>query len=171
MYLGAMSMPLARASSKTLGKRPISNSKPRMSTRVMRFWRHSAITSSTEPRHRKIHRANRDQPPRLLAVEGGKAVGLLGAIGAQNQFQEGRFLLRKLRLLLRFAQVRIHADIVLPLVLTEVENLEGAVVLAFSLKLPLDTDKPLSRSVNRKFPQVACNPSSTEFFCNGCGRS
>ena len=35
MYLGAMSIPLARASSSTFGKSPISNSKPSMSTRVM----------------------------------------------------------------------------------------------------------------------------------------
>ena len=50
MYLGAMSMPLARASSSTLGNRPISNSKPRMSTLVMCFLRHSRMISSTKSR-------------------------------------------------------------------------------------------------------------------------
>ena len=36
--------------SSTLGNSPISNSNPRMSTRVMCFWRHSRITSSTKRR-------------------------------------------------------------------------------------------------------------------------
>lgn len=50
MYFGAMSMPLPRASSSTFGNKPISNSKPRISTLVMCFLRHSKMISSTNKR-------------------------------------------------------------------------------------------------------------------------
>jgi hypothetical protein len=53
-----------------------------------------------QPRHRQVDRPDRHQPPGLLAVEGGEAVGLLGPVGAQDQVEEGGFLFFQLLLLL-----------------------------------------------------------------------
>ena len=44
-----------------------------------------------KPRHRQINRADRDQPPGALAMEGGETIGLLRLVGAKDQVQEGRF--------------------------------------------------------------------------------
>jgi hypothetical protein len=85
--------------------------------------------------------ANRDQPPRLLAVEGGKAVRLLCAICTENQIEKGCFLSCQLRLLFRFAQVWVYTNVVLSFVLAKVQNLEGSVVFACCLQLSLHTYK------------------------------
>ncbi len=49
-----------------------------------------------QARHRQVDRPDGHQPPGLLAVEGGEALGLLGAVGAQDQVEEGGFLLLQL---------------------------------------------------------------------------
>ena len=75
------------------GTGPSRTRSPRISTRVMCFWRHSRMTSSTNRRVTgKLTGPTDDQPPGLLAVESGKAVGLFGAVGPQDQVEEGGFL-------------------------------------------------------------------------------
>ena len=54
MYLGAMSMPLARASSSTLGKSPISNSKPRRSTLVMSVVGAKRVSIASDRREQNV---------------------------------------------------------------------------------------------------------------------
>jgi len=56
-----------------------------------------------QPGHRQVHRPHRHQPPCLLAVEGVEAIGLFGAVGAQDQIDEGGFLFFQLLLLFRLA--------------------------------------------------------------------
>ena len=45
-----------------------------------------------QARHRQVDRPHRHQPPGFLAVEGGKALGLFGVVGAQDQVEKGGFL-------------------------------------------------------------------------------
>jgi len=51
--------------------------------------------------------------PGLLASEGVEALGLFGAVGAQDQVDEGGFFGLELFLLLGFTQVGVHADVML----------------------------------------------------------
>jgi hypothetical protein len=91
-----------------------------------------------QARHRHIDRPDRHQPSRLLAVEGAEAIGLLGAIGAQDQVEESGFLLLQLPALFFVAQIGIHADVVLALVLAKVEDFKSAIGLVFGLlQLPV----------------------------------
>ena len=117
-----------------------------------------------QPCHGQIHRTNGNQPPCLLAVECGKAIGLLSPICLQNQVKEGRFLLCKLLLLLCLTQIWIHSNIVLAFVFAKIQNLEGAVVLAAGLQFPLNTDETLAGGVDGKFAEVSSYPLSTKFL-------
>ena len=97
-------------------------------------------------------------------MEGGKAVGLFGAVGAQDQVNEGGFLFRQLLLLFRFAQVGVYADIVLALVLAQVEDFKGTVVLALGFELTLHADHALARGVDGELAQVADDPLTPQLF-------
>jgi hypothetical protein len=66
-------------------------------------------------------------------VEGLETLGLLGAVGPQDQVKEGSFFFCQVLLLLVFTQVGVHSDVMLALVLAQVENFKGAVVLALRL--------------------------------------
>ena len=114
-----------------------------------------------QPRHRKIHRTNCNQSARALAVEGGKTVGLLRPVGAQNQIQEGRFLRRELLILLLVAQIRVDTDEVLAFIFAEVENCECTVVLALGLKLPLHSNHAFACCMDRKLAKIANDPLAT----------
>ena len=120
-----------------------------------------------QARHRQVDRPHRHQPPGLLAVEGGEALGLFGAVGAQDQVEEGGFLFLQLLLLFGLAQVGVDADVVLALVLAQVEDFEGAVVLAFGLQLPLHADQPLAGGVDGELAQVGDDPLAAQFFGHG----
>ncbi|MBT9177525.1 MAG: hypothetical protein DDT20_01859 [Firmicutes bacterium] len=102
-------------------------------------------------------------------MEGGKAVGLLGAVGAQDEVNEGGFLFRQLLLLFRLAQVGVDADVVLALVLTQVEDFKGAVVLACGFQLPLHADHALAGGVNGELAQVGYYPLAAQLFGHGGG--
>ncbi len=117
-----------------------------------------------EARHRQVHRPDGHEAPRPLAVEAGEALGLLRAVGPQDQVEEGRFLHFKLLSLFLLAQVRVHADVVLALVLAQVENFEGAVVLALGLEGALHPDQPLARRVDGELPQVRDDPLAPQLL-------
>jgi hypothetical protein len=67
-------------------------------------------------------------------------------------------------LLFRFAQVGIHPDVVLALVLAQIEDFKGAVVLAFSFEPSLDANQALARGVDGELAQVADDPFAAQFF-------
>ena len=130
------------------------------------------MISSTNSRvNRQINRADRDQPPGALAVEGGETIGLLRPVGAQDQVQERRFLRRELLLLLLLAQVGVDADEMLSLVLAEVENFEGAVVFSFGLELSLHANHSLTRGVDGELAQIADDPFAAQFLGYGSSSS
>ena len=56
-----------------------------------------------QPRHRQVDRSHRDQPSCPLSLKRSEAVGLLGAVGTQDQINEGSFLLFELLFLLCFS--------------------------------------------------------------------
>ena len=122
-----------------------------------------------QARHRQVDWPHRHQPPGLLAVEGGKTVSLFGAVGAQDEVNKGGFLFRQLLLLFRFAQVGVDADVVLALVLAQVEDLKGAVVLAFGFQLPLDADQTLAGGVDGELAQVADDPFAAQLLGHSGG--
>ena len=93
-----------------------------------------------------------------------KPVRLLRAVGPQDQVEERRFLFLQLLLLLRLAQVGVDADVVLALVLAQVEDFKGAVVLALGLELPLHADQPLARGVDGELAQVADDPLAPQLL-------
>ena len=61
--------------------------------------------------------------------------------------------------------------IVLALVLAQVQNLEGAVVLALCLQLPLHADHALARRVDGELAQVAGDPFAPQLFGHGRRRA
>jgi hypothetical protein len=83
-------------------------------------------------------------------VEGGEAVRPFGAIGPQDEVEKRRFLLLKLLLALFLAQIRVHTDIMLALVLTEVEDFKRAVILTLGLQSALHTNHALAGRVDGK---------------------
>ena len=97
-------------------------------------------------------------------MEGLEAIGLFGAVGAQDQVYERGFLFFQLLLLFRLAQVWIHADVMLAFVLAQVEDSKGAVVFAFGFQLPLHADHALSRGVDGELAQVADDPLSAQLL-------
>ena len=70
-------------------------------------------------------------------------------------------------LLLRLAQVGVDADVVLALVLAQVEDFKGAVVLALGLELPLHADQPLAGGVDGELAQVADDPLAAQLLRHG----
>ena len=124
-----------------------------------------------QPRDGQVHRPDHDQPSGLLAVKGGEVVHLLGPVGAQDQVAEGGFLFHQLPMLFVFAQVGVDADEVLPFVLAEVQNLEGAVVLAVGLELALHADHAFARGVDGEFAQVGADPLAAQLFRDRRGRA
>ena len=93
-----------------------------------------------------------------------EAGGLFGAIGAQDQINEGGFLFFQLLLLFRFAQVGVHADVMLALVLAQVEDFKGAVIFAFGLERALNADQALARGVDGELAQIADDPPASELL-------
>ena len=59
----------------------------------------------------------------------------------------------------------------LPLVLAEVQNLEGAVVLAVGLELALHADHAFARGVDGEFAQVGADPLAAQLLCDRRGRA
>src|SRR3989344_4038215 len=95
---------------------------------------------------------------------------ILRLVCAEDKAEELFLACLDLLLLLLLPQIRIHADVVLPLVLTEVQNLEGAVWFSFLSTITLYGDHALAACVYGKLPEIGTDPLSTEFFCNGhCG--
>jgi hypothetical protein len=97
-------------------------------------------------------------------VKGGKAVGFFGAVGAQDEVEEGGFLGLQLLLLFGLAQVGVDADVVLALVFPQVEEFKGAIVPTLGLELALHADQALSGGMDRELAQVADDPFAPQFF-------
>ncbi len=84
----------------------------------------SALCLLCRYRH-NTHWTDTHQPSSFLSVESRKTVGFLRVICAKNEIEEVRFFLGELLLLLCFAEIGIHADIVLAFVFAEIENFEA----------------------------------------------
>ncbi len=67
-------------------------------------------------------------------------------------------------LLLCLAQVGVDADVVLALVLAQVEDFEGAVVLALGLQLALHADHALAGGVDGELAQVGDDPLAAQLL-------
>jgi hypothetical protein len=72
--------------------------------------------------------------------------------------EQDRFFLLQLLLLLRLTQVGVDTAVVLAFVLAQVEDLKGAVVLAFGLELALHADHALTGGVDGELAQVGDDP-------------
>lgn len=98
------------------------------------------------------------------AVERSEPVHLFGPVGPQDQVQKRGFFFFELFLLLLLAEVRIDADVVLPLVLAQVQDLEGPVVASLGFQVALDADHSFAGGVDGEFSQVADDPFATQLF-------
>ena len=101
------------------------------------------------------------------AMLGGLAAGL-GLAWLANSLGLGPAF-ANLLLFLLFAQILVHAHIVLPLVLAEVENFKGAIALVFFFELALYADYALTCSVYGELAKVSSNPLTAQFFSHGGG--
>src|SRR3990167_8698056 len=130
-----------------LGNSPISNSKASTSTFVIFFSKHSSITASTKRRDtgRLIGPMATSRADFLPWKVLKPSIG--SALYAERMRHKILFLLYYLLSFLFFAQVLIYADIVLAFILTKVDNLKGAVILAGLLELALYTNHAFARSV------------------------
>jgi hypothetical protein len=97
-------------------------------------------------------------------VEGSEALGLVRAIGAEDQVQERRFPCRFSVLFPRLARVGVEGDEVLARVLSEVENFESAGVLAVRLEPALHADHAFARGVNGELAEIGANPLAPQFL-------
>jgi hypothetical protein len=102
--------------------------------------------------------------PAFFAVEGFQPRRRLGLVGPQDQREEIGFLRFELFLLFLFSEIRIDANKVLPFVLAEVEDFEGAVGLVCGLALALHADQAFARGVDGEFSQIADDPFSSELL-------
>jgi len=93
----------------------------------------------------------------------------LRPVGAQDQVEKGRLSFFQLSAPRCLPQVGIDADEVLAFVLAQVEDLEGAVVLALRLELPLYADQALVGGVNGELAEVRGNSLAAQLFGHGGG--
>ena len=100
------------------------------------------------------------------AMLGGLAAGL-GLAWLANSLGLGPAF-ANLLLFLLFAQILVHADIVLAFVSAKVEDFKGAVILAFGLEPSLHADNTLAGGVDGEFAQIRGNPLAAQLFCH-CG--
>ncbi len=63
-----------------------------------------------------------------------------------------------------FPQVGIDADVVLPLVLAQVEDLKGPVVFPGGLELALHADQAFAGGVDGEFAEIGGDPFAAQFF-------
>ena len=87
-------------------------------------------------------------------MEASKAIGLLGAIGSQNEFEECPFACFKPAVFADLREVGVYSDIVLALILAEVEDFECPIVFASRFEFTLNANHTLAGSVNCKLAEI-----------------
>jgi len=97
-------------------------------------------------------------------VEEAIAFQRLRPVGVQDQVAELTFLARERLLALLAGKTSTDVQIRLPLVATEIQNLECAERLARFLEFPLHLDQTLTGGVDGELAEIGADPLATELL-------